>query len=100
MVAIHKKYENIYIDLKHTALSIYQIRSEHILPWKSIFMKVRQRNYSLQIIAATDLKDTYPSKHETLNQCWVNVGSMWDRCLRRRPNINPTLLQFLVFAGL
>ena len=36
-----------------------------------------------------------PNKHETLNQCWVNVGpsSTW------RAIIEPTLVQCLVFAG-
>ena len=31
---------------------------------------------------------------------WANVVSMLARRLRRRPNINPTLVQCLVFAGL
>ena len=33
-----------------------------------------------------------PSEHDTLTQCWVNVG----RRLRRRPNINPALSQCTV----
>ena len=36
-----------------------------------------------------------PRKHNTLNQCWLNVAHR----LRRWPNIQPTLFQCVVFAG-
>ena len=38
----------------------------------------------------------YPSKHDTLTQCCVNVG----RRLRRRTSNNPALGQSIVFAGI
>ena len=53
-------------------------------------------------IMAVILDDTktpqmlYPSKHDTLN----NVGLMLAHCLRRWPNIKPTLFQCVVFSGI
>ena len=38
----------------------------------------------------------YRSKHKTLTQCWL----MLVHHLRRWPNINPTLVQCLVFVSI
>ena len=37
----------------------------------------------------------YPSKHETLNQCWVNVGP----ASQTVPNIYPALIQRILLLG-